>query len=118
VFAEYDIRIRTHVGSLSRFYLDAKLGLVAVRTHGAERAVRREHERLLVEWARSSLRLQRVVVSVDGILVGIGLEVWLILQHIDHGGAAGSVLLLVYWALNLPVLDQTFHQRRGAAADD
>ena len=28
--------------------------LAAVRTHGAERAIRREHESLMVEWARAA----------------------------------------------------------------
>src|SRR5262249_46450764 len=41
---ERDLRLRSHAGALSRFYLDALLGLVAVRTHGAERSIRREHE--------------------------------------------------------------------------
>ena len=53
--AERDLRARSHAGALSRFYLDALLGLVVVRTHGAERAVRREHENLLVEWMRTGL---------------------------------------------------------------
>src|SRR5258706_15807207 len=32
-----DLRQRTHAGALARYYLDAMLGLFAVRTHGAER---------------------------------------------------------------------------------
>jgi ABC-type bacteriocin/lantibiotic exporter with double-glycine peptidase domain len=59
LLTERDLRVRTHVGALSRFYLDTLLGLVAVRTHGAERAVQREHESLLVEWASAGLYLQR-----------------------------------------------------------
>ena len=58
---ERDLRVRSHVGALGRFYLDALLGLVAVRTHAAERAVRRDHHSLLAEWARAGLGLQRVV---------------------------------------------------------
>jgi hypothetical protein len=50
---ERDLRVRSHAGALHSFYLDALLGLVPIRTHSAERAVRREHEPLLVEWARS-----------------------------------------------------------------
>ena len=48
------LRVRTHDGALTRFFLDALLGLTALRCHAAERAVRREHEMLLVEWARAS----------------------------------------------------------------
>ena len=58
--AERDLRARSHMGALSRFYLDALLGLVAGRAHGAERAVRREHESLLVEWMRTGFGLQRI----------------------------------------------------------
>jgi ATP-binding cassette subfamily B protein len=108
LLSERDLRVRTHVGALGRFYLDALLGLVAVRTHGAERAMRREHESLLVEWARASFGLQRTVVVVEGMqaLLGFGLVAWLLFDYLGHGGEAGGVLLLVYWALNLPVLGQ------------
>jgi predicted double-glycine peptidase len=108
LFVELDLRVRNHTGALSRFYLDALLGLVTVRAHGAERAVRREHEGLLVEWARAGLGLQRAVVAVEGVqsLLGFGLAAWLLLDHLAQGGEVGGVLLLVYWALNLPVLGQ------------
>ena len=45
--AERDLRLKSHSGALSRFYLDALLGLVPIRVHGAERALRREHESAL-----------------------------------------------------------------------
>jgi len=105
---ERDLRVRSHVGALGRFYLDALLGLVAVRTHAAERAVRREHQSLLAEWARAGLGLQRVVVGVEGVqsLIGFTLAAWLILGCLTRADDGGGVLLLVYWALNLPVLGQ------------
>jgi ABC-type transport system involved in cytochrome bd biosynthesis fused ATPase/permease subunit len=105
---ERDLRVRSHTGALGRFYLDALLGLVAVRTHAAERAVRREHESLLAEWARAGLGLQRVVVGVDGAqsLTGFALAAWLLFDYLTRAGEGGGMLLLVYWALNLPVLGQ------------
>jgi ATP-binding cassette subfamily B protein len=105
---ERDLRARSHAGALSRFYLDALLGLVAVRAHGAERAVRREHETLLVEWMRAGLGLQRTAVAVEAVrsLVGFGLAAWLLMRYLGRGGEASSVLLLAYWALNLPVLGE------------
>jgi ATP-binding cassette subfamily B protein len=108
VLAERDMRLRTHSGALGRFYLDALLGLIPVRSHGAERAVRREHENLLVEWARAGLRLQRAEVAAEGLqfLLGFGLAAWLLFDHLAREAAGGSVLLLVYWALNLPFLGQ------------
>jgi ATP-binding cassette subfamily B protein len=112
VLSERDLRVRSQAGALSRFYLDALLGLVAVRAHGAERAVRREHEDLLVEWARASFRLQRAAVWLQGVQLfsGYGLAAWLLLSHLSRAGEAGTVLLLVYWALNLPVLGQEVSQ--------
>jgi ATP-binding cassette subfamily B protein len=108
LITERDLRVRTHVGALGRFALDALLGLTAVRTHGAERAVQREYENLLVEWARAGLHLQRAVVSFEGLqnLLGFGLAAGLLLAYLAHGRAVSGVLLLTYWALRLPVLGQ------------
>jgi ABC-type bacteriocin/lantibiotic exporter with double-glycine peptidase domain len=112
LLTERDLRVRNHTGALSRFYLDALLGLVPVRTHRAERALRREHESLLVEWARASFSVQRVVVVVEALqgLTGFGLAAWLMLNHISRAGETGGALLLVYWALNLPGLGEEIAQ--------
>lgn len=112
LLAERDLRVRNHTGALSRFYLDALLGLVPVRTHRAERALRREHESLLVEWARASFSVQRLVVLVEALqgLTGFGLAAWLMLNHIRRAGETGGALLLVYWALNLPGLGEEIAQ--------
>jgi len=106
--AERDLRARTHTGALSRFYLDAMLGLVPVRTHGAEAVLRREHESLLVEWFRSRYSLQRAVVATEGLqaITGFGLAAWILVAHWGHVGDSGAVLLLVYWALSIPNLGQ------------
>ncbi|MGH2668575.1 MAG: hypothetical protein ACRDH5_05545, partial [bacterium] len=69
---ELDLRVRTHTGALSRFYLDALLGLTALRAHGAERAVRREQENLLVEWSDASLRLVRSNLALEGLQATAG----------------------------------------------
>jgi ATP-binding cassette subfamily B protein len=105
---ERDMRVRSHNGALSRFYLDALLGLVAVRAHGAASSLRREHESLLVEWMRASFGLLRTAVTVEAVeaLAGFGVAVWLLSDHLARGGEAGGALLLVYWALNLPALGQ------------
>jgi ABC-type bacteriocin/lantibiotic exporter with double-glycine peptidase domain len=105
---ERDLRLRTHSGALSRFYLDALLGLVAIHTHGAQPAVRREHESLLAEWARAGYNLQRTVISLEALqfLTGFVLAIWLLVSHLHRAGESGVILLLVYWALNLPALGQ------------
>jgi ATP-binding cassette subfamily B protein len=103
---ELDLRYRSHAGALGRFYLDALLGLTAVRTHGAERAIRREHESLLVEWARAARTLARASVGLEGLeaVAGMALSVSLLLGPFAEAVGSGSVLLLAYWALTIPAL--------------
>jgi ATP-binding cassette subfamily B protein len=110
LLSERDMRVRTHIGALSRFYLDACLGLAPVQTHGAERALRREHENLLVEWARASLAVSHLGVATQsvGALMSSGFAVWMVLNQLSSGGA--TLLLLLYWALSLPVLAQQLVQ--------
>jgi ATP-binding cassette subfamily B protein len=104
---ERDLRGRAHLGGLSRFYLDALLGLVAVRSHGAERAVRREHEAMVEEWTKANDELSIAAILAEGaqLTIGFGLAISLVVTHLDHYGAGGAVLA-IYWALALPVLGQ------------
>ncbi|MCX6622526.1 MAG: cysteine peptidase family C39 domain-containing protein, partial [Acidobacteria bacterium] len=53
ILAERDLKLRSHSGALMRFNLDALLGIVAIRAHGAAPAVRKEQSVLLGEWARA-----------------------------------------------------------------
>ncbi len=108
LLAERDLRVRSHAAGLTRFYLDAMMGLVAIRAHGAERNVRREHDSLLRHWAAAALRLQRAVVSTEGVQLAamFGLVAMLLLTRPLADGSIGRALLLVYWALNLPSLGQ------------
>lgn len=105
---EMDLRVRTHTGALRRFYLDALLGLTTVRAHGAERAVRREHESLLVEWTDASFRLIRSAVTLEGLqaVTGLGLAAWLLFGYANRFEEPAGALLLAYWALYLPVLGE------------
>ncbi len=108
LLAERDLRVRSHAAGLTRFYLDAMLGLFAIRAHGGEHNVRREHGKLLGEWARAAFGLQRLAVVLEAVQLcaTFGLVGALLLNHSFAGSSIGRVLLLVYWALNLPVLGQ------------
>ena len=108
LLTERDLRLQIHAGALGRITLDALLGLTAVCTHGAERAMHREYESLLVEWSRAGLHLQRAVVSLEGLqgFLGFGLAVGLLSAYLAREGETSGVLLLSYWALRLPVLGQ------------
>ncbi|MEI7610513.1 MAG: ABC transporter ATP-binding protein, partial [Rhodospirillaceae bacterium] len=56
---EHQMRQRTLAGALSRFTLDGLLGLVPLRSHAAERAMRLEQDRMVAEWGRSGARMVR-----------------------------------------------------------
>jgi len=105
VLTELELRMRTHAGALSRYYLDALIGLVPIRVHGAERPLRREHGRVLDEWTKSGRQLLSAAVSVETVQTafGFGVAAWLLWSHLARGGEASSLLLL-YWALRVPIL--------------
>lgn len=110
VVHERDLRMRTHAAALGRFYLDSLLGLTAIRAHQAEKAVRHQHQSLLVEWMRSSRRLVRSSLAVTGVqaIVCTGLPALMLVRHFSRaGGVTGADLLLVYWGLKLPALVST-----------
>jgi ATP-binding cassette subfamily B protein len=106
---ERDLRLRTQVGGLSRFYLDGLLGLLPARTHSAERAMRRQHEGQLVDWVRSGREYYRMVaiIQATGAIFYSGFAIWLVYNYIAKGGEPGEILLLFYWTLNLPALGQS-----------
>jgi ATP-binding cassette subfamily B protein len=108
LLAERDLRVRTHSGGLMRFYLDAMLGLMPIRTHGAAENVRPQHGILLGEWTAASFRLQRTIVLTEGLqlFAMFGLVAALLLIHPFSGAQVGRVLLMAYWALNMPALGQ------------
>ncbi len=103
-----DLRVRTHAGALTRFTFDALLGLAAVRAHVAEKAIAIEHEALLVEWANASYRLLRWRVLVNAVqaCTGISLAAYILITHAGHAADATGVLLLAFWALNIPTLGE------------
>lgn len=106
---ERSARVRTHTSALSRFYLDGLLGLVALRSHAAERALRREQEDRLTEWLRASLGFFDISVLMQAgqLLVGTIFTVWIVIAYLVGGGMSSGVLLLIYWAMSLPTLAMT-----------
>lgn len=103
-----DLRVRTHAGSLASFAFEALLGLAAIRAHSGQAAVRGEQEGMLVEWVRASQRLLRWQVLASGLqsLTGMLLAAWLLMLHASRSSDATAVLLIAYWALNLPELGE------------
>jgi ATP-binding cassette subfamily B protein len=108
VLAERDLRLRAHAAALAGIVLNALHGLVALRAHGGERALRREQEGLLVGWMGAARDLLSTSLVVEGALalVGTACAVPLFVHHFARHGDSGSTLLFLYWALNLTALGQ------------
>lgn len=106
LLGERDLRLRSHAGALGRFYLDALLGMLPIRVHGARPAMLCQQEALLVEWAHAGRRFYAASTLVDSLvaLSGLGLAA-LIVASVASQPASG-LLLVVYWALSLPALGQ------------
>lgn len=102
-----DLKLRTHSGALTRFHLDALLGMIPIRSHGAQGSFRRAHESLLVEWARAGFALQRLSTRLDAVQWSLGLALggWIVFAH-RGAHDFSAALMLLYWALKLPVLGQ------------
>ncbi len=109
---ERDYRLRTQMGALSRFYLDAMLGLVPLKMHGAQRAFRREYEALVHDWANANLSLARLAnwLQALSVFVYAVFAVWLVLDFIARNGTTAGTLLFFFWILSLPALAASFIQ--------
>ena len=102
----HQTKVRTHAGALAKFYLDALLGLTAIRAHTAEAAIRREQEPLLVEWSRATGAFVRALFTFELVqsAIGFAFATWLLTIHLAHGAEPAATLLLMYWALHYPLL--------------
>ncbi|WP_226703990.1 ATP-binding cassette domain-containing protein [Microbulbifer elongatus] len=108
VLGDHNMRVQTHAGALARFYMDALLGVIPIRTHGAGDAIRREHEHLLVEWTRAGYTFLRYQLGSQAIqaLLNTLLAALLVAHCINTAGATPALLLVIYWVLALPPLGE------------
>lgn len=104
--AERDLRARTHLGALSRFYLDSLRGSEAIWAHGASPAVRHEQESLLLGWVRAVTEQQRPALLFEGVQVVVlaALSIVLVSLAMNTVMSLGTILLLAYWSLFIPIL--------------
>ena len=106
ILLEKDLRMRGHSGGLARFYLDALLGLSAIRAHTAEGAVAADHGSRLREWARAARDVARTQIVSETLLglVGFGLAALAVFHYLVTAEGSGWAILLVYWVLMVPSL--------------
>jgi len=107
-----DMRVRTHAGALSTHYLDALSGIDAIKAHGADKAVHREHETLLTTWSESRLTLARTtaLTALATHAVSVLLLALLVYDQLTSSASAPHLLLVVYWAAQMPLLAQGLGQ--------
>jgi ATP-binding cassette subfamily B protein len=106
ILLEKDLRMRGHAGGLARFYLDALLGLSAIRAHTAEGAVTAEHGTRLREWARAARDVARTGIVIETMMgvVGFGLAAAVVFHYLSSAEGSGWAILFVYWILMIPAL--------------
>jgi ABC-type bacteriocin/lantibiotic exporter with double-glycine peptidase domain len=100
-----DLKWATHGGALARFHLDALLGMIPVRSHGAQKTFRLAHEERLVDWFRAGARLAQLTSLLNIVQWSIGLLLiaWLVSRHVGARDYPAALLLL-YWGIRVPLL--------------
>jgi ABC-type transport system involved in cytochrome bd biosynthesis fused ATPase/permease subunit len=102
------LRFREFSGALSRFYLDALLGLRPIQAHGAAPTLRTLHSEQLGQWAEAGLRLQSVFVRAEVLQMAITYVpvIALVYREALRTSSPAGLLLLAYWAVSIPTLGQ------------
>lgn len=102
---ERDLRLRAVVGGLALGYLDALQGRDAAAGVGAERAIRREHDQLVGGWSHAARRLLHAGLLVDLAVsvAGFTLAAGLFVRYVDRAPGSGAAILLLFWALSVPL---------------
>jgi ABC-type bacteriocin/lantibiotic exporter with double-glycine peptidase domain len=106
--ASRDLRFREFSGALSRFYLDALLGLRPIQAHGAARTLRTLHSEQLGQWAEAGLRLQSIFVRAEVLQMAVTYVpvIALVYREALRTSSPAGLLLLAYWAVSIPTLGQ------------
>ena len=101
-----EARTQSHSANLSQIYLDTLLGLLPMRTHGGQLAIRGVHDGALTDWRLGSRHLVRSLAAFEGIQ-GIGAllaTVGLLIGFLSSPHGQGAMLVIAFWALRLPML--------------
>ena len=106
IMLERDLRLRTHLGGLLHYYLDALVGLIPIRVHGAQQSMAREQEGRMVDWSRAAMRFHATSTWVEGVMAMAGFGMAVLMVSLMSQSNLGSALLVVYWSISLPALGQ------------
>jgi len=110
LLGERELRVRVHSAALMGLALDVLRGSTAIRVHNGRHAIVSEHEARLAGWRGARLGLIDLGWGLELVHLGLAYaaSVWLVVEHLGRRGATPAVLLVVYWALRMPVLAEAF----------
>ena len=105
---ERDLRLFSHSAALGTIHLDVLRGLVPLRMHDAERAMRVEHESLLVPWYAAARAQERLALwtACATLIVSSSVVIGIIMAHARHGVEGQLLLLLFFWVQRIPPLGE------------
>ena len=105
---ERDLRQRELGASLASLQLDCLLAARAIQAHDAQQTLRAVQAELLRGWLNAGLRRQSLFVRADAIQMALGFAcvIALIYRQMTLVASPAGSLLLIYWALSIPLLGQ------------
>jgi ABC-type bacteriocin/lantibiotic exporter with double-glycine peptidase domain len=103
---ERDLRQRELAATLSSGFIDGLLGGRAVQAHVAERTMLLLQAEQLQRWAGARVRQLLLFTCADAIqgAVSVALVMLLVYREAIRMDTPAGLLLLIYWALSIPVL--------------
>lgn len=96
---ERELRARAHAAALGQFMLDALMGAIPLRAHGAQALLAAEHERAVVAWSKAQRVLLQASAWIEGaqaLIIAVATIVLVYRYWALHPSLVGG-LLLVYW---------------------
>jgi ABC-type bacteriocin/lantibiotic exporter with double-glycine peptidase domain len=108
--ARLDLQYREHSAALGSKYWDSLQGARIIKAQGAEQRVRKEFSEQLGKWATAGLRLQGVFTRAESTQLAIAClcTIGLVYRQAALQQNPAGLLLLIYWAMSIPVLGREF----------
>lgn len=101
---EVGTRFQAHAARMLLMFLDALRGIRPVRTHGFQGPIRRDYDRELAGWRRTSEADQqrRGIFGALDTLVGVLITSGCLYAHVARHPDVRGFVLLAFWAMRIP----------------
>ena len=108
--ARLDLKYREHSAALGSMYWDVLQGAAVIQAQGAQGRMRSDYSDLLRCWARAGLRLQGAFARSESAQLAIAClcTIGLVYRQAAVQQSPAGLLLLIYWAMSIPVLGREF----------